>query len=111
MNMWKVIPAIIAVCLVLSACDDTSASASSSLGVGDKMPNGSVILDKKEFPSPETCISTAKEINSRSDVIKVDEMSQESMYSSQLRLKNGKTQGQVCISQANGSTIYYLFQW
>lgn len=86
----------------LTGCDDSPESAPK---IGSEIPGGYVITDSIIFASIDNCIDNSRTLQSKMNILKVDDVRGNTMYTSQIRLASGDTMLHACI-EANNQVVF-----
>lgn len=97
----------VAFCILLIAGCDSQNTTNSQ---GPELPEGSRLVETREFGSHQQCVSYAKERQSKKDVTKVNEGANATdMYAAYMHLENGRSLTQICF-RIGGITEFKLIE-
>ncbi|GLS99246.1 hypothetical protein GCM10007897_06250 [Sphingobium jiangsuense] len=86
----------------LAGCDDSPESAPK---IGSETPGGYVITDNGIFVSIDNCIDNSKMLQSKMNILKVDDVRGNTMYTSQIKLASGDMMLHACV-EANKQVVF-----
>lgn len=86
----------------LTGCDDSPKSAPK---IGSEIPGGYVITGNGIFASIDNCIDNSKMLQSKMNILKVEDVRGNTMYTSQIKIASGDMMLHACI-EANNQVVF-----